>query len=294
MKRKGRQWGAVAGLFAAVGAIGWLDYTTGPDIGFSLFYLIPIAAAAWLVGRGAGMALAVVAAGLWLLADLAWRGPGLSAISQWNGFTRLVIYFSFAVLIAVVREDRDRLGALNAQLGIALGAESRLARTDRLTDLGNSRNFFEHLALDLDAKRVPLCVAFIDIDNFKLVNDLHGHDAGDELLRRIAVDLRDVIRGSDVAARMGGDEFAILFRGVGQEDASRIAARIIDRVRIAGAQYPGAAIGASVGLAWFSSPPSDPEQVMRAADAAMYEAKAAGKGTVRIVYGEPEGARVSS
>lgn len=276
---------------ASVGVLGWLDYETGPDIGFSLFYLVPIAAGAWFVGRGAGIALAVAAAIAWLGADLGWREQGMGAVTHWNAFTRLVIYLAIAVLMALVREDRDRLASLNAQLSLALGSEKRLARTDRLTEIGNSRKFLEHLALDLTAKRSPICVAFLDIDNFKRVNDLHGHDAGDALLRRIAADLTEVVRAADVTARMGGDEFAVLFRGVDPARAASLGRRIVDRVRAAGEEYPEAEIGASVGIAWFASAPADAREVMRAADAAMYEAKAAGKGEVRITFG-PEGSEM--
>ncbi|HEU5163816.1 MAG TPA: GGDEF domain-containing protein [Thermoanaerobaculia bacterium] len=280
--KRGR-WITAAGLFVVVATIGWLDYETGPDIGFSLFYLVPIAAASWFLGRVVGIALALAAATLWMAASLAWSDPGMTGIMQWNGFTRLVIYVSIAILVALVREDRDRLGALNAQLSIALGTQTRLARTDRLTNLGNSRHFLEHLALDIQVNRTPVCVAFIDVDNFKRVNDVHGHEAGDDLLRHIAADLGEVIRNNDVAARMGGDEFAILFRGVEPKAASAIGARIIERIRLAGARYPDAGIGASVGIAWFERPPADAKTVLRTADAAMYQAKEAGKGQVRIV-----------
>jgi diguanylate cyclase (GGDEF)-like protein len=279
-----------AGLLALVVGIGFVDYETGPELGFSLFYLIPIVLASWGIGRGSGIAVALTAAASWLAADLAWAEADLASISLWNGLTRLVIYTTISLLVWLVREDRDRLDALNRQLNLALGAETRLARTDPLTDLANSRHFFEHLELDLRAARGPRCVAVIDIDNFKHVNDAHGHQAGDELLRRVASDLSEIVRGSDVAARMGGDEFAILLRGVEPEGAATIAARIGERVRAAASDFPDTGIGASIGIAWFSSPPSDADQVLRVADAAMYEAKKAGKGSVRIVYDGTPGA----
>jgi diguanylate cyclase (GGDEF)-like protein len=280
---KAKAGAAGAALLVVVAAIGWLDYRTGPDIGFSLFYLIPIAGAGWFLGRFVAATLAMAAAASWFLAELAWKDAA-GAVVHWNGFTRLVTYLAIAMLLAVVRKDRDRLAALNAKLSVALGAESRLARTDRLTSLGNSRNFFEHLSLDLMARRSPVCVAMLDIDNFKRINDGHGHHAGDELLRRIASEIAAEIRGTDVVARMGGDEFAILFRGVEPEGASKIAARIVERVRLAAAPYPGADISASIGIAWFSDPPRNADDVLRIADAAMYQAKSDGKGRVRVVF----------
>ncbi len=275
----------MAGFPALIAAIGWLDYTTGREFGFSLFYLGPIAACAWYFGRGPGLALAATAAAAWLLANVGESGVQLMLV--WNAFTRLVIYVGVAYLVTLARSDRDRLGALNAQLEAALGAETSLARTDRLTGLANSRRFLEELAVEMRSEMRPICVAAIDVDDFKKVNDIYGHSAGDELLRRIGSGLLEATRSSDVAARMGGDEFAVLFRRISPEDATRAASRIIQRIQRAGEEWPEARVAASIGVAWFPVPPATADEILKEADAAMYAAKAAGKGAVRVIFGTP-------
>lgn len=286
-----RRLGAALSL-VAVAAIGWLDFTTGPEFGVSLFYLLPIAASAWLLGYVPGIAVAVIAAAAWLLADMAWHAETL-LVYQWNAFTRLVIYVVVAWLVALARADRERLAALNEKLAKALGTETELARRDRLTSLANSRKFHELLAEEMRMDGRAICVALVDVDNFKNVNDRFGHSAGDELLRRIATDLIEATRSSDAVARIGGDEFAILFRRVSPHDATRIGRRIVERVRIAGEAWPGTDVGASVGIAWFPAPPRAADEVVQAADSAMYAAKAAGKGEVRVTFGGPPDAKIA-
>ncbi|HEY0592136.1 MAG TPA: diguanylate cyclase [Thermoanaerobaculia bacterium] len=285
MTRPAVRWLSAIGFTALIAAIGWLDYTTGPEFGFSLFYLLPIAACAWYFGREAGIAVAVLAAVSWFAAELGWKN--LQLIIAWNAFTRLVIYAALAFLVALARSDRDRLRALNEKLAAALGAETDLARTDRLTELANSRRFLEELTAEMRSETRPVCVACIDIDYFKAVNDRYGHAAGDEFLRRSAAAIAEATRSSDVIARMGGDEFAVLFRRVSPEDAAKAASRIVERIRQVGEAWPAARAGASVGVAWFPTPPATPDEILKAADAAMYAAKAAGKGVVRVIFGTP-------
>lgn len=277
----------MVGFAALIAVIGWIDYATGPDVGFSLFYLAPIAACAWYLGRGPGTALAVIAAAFWLFAEAGWTEDPRALTVGWNAFTRLVIYIAVAFLVALARSDRDRLAALNEKLVAALGAETDLARTDRLTGLANSRRFLEELSVEMRSETRPVCVAFIDIDNFKALNDRYGHAAGDEFLRRAAAVVLEATRSSDVVARMGGDEFAVLFRRVSPEDAAKAAARIIQRIQRAGEGWTDAGVGASIGVAWFPGPPASPEEILKEADAAMYAAKAAGKGAVRVIFGTP-------
>ena len=273
-------------LLLGVGAIGWLDYLTGPDVGFSLFYLVPIVAAGWFLGVLPAALVSVMAAAAWFYADLAWQEPAMAAISRWNGFTRLVIYVGIGWLVALARKDRDRLSMLNLDLATALGRETHLARTDALTQLGNTRRFVERLDEELRKSRtlhVPLSLAYIDIDNFKKVNDAYGHNAGDELLRRIAFAIGNGIRAGDLAARVGGDEFALLLRGVTPEEAGSIAERIGASIRREGVSFPDAGVAASIGIVAFSSPPDSADAAMRAADQAMYAAKLSGGGSVNCV-----------
>ena len=280
----------------AIAGIGWIDYATGPTFGMSIFYLLPLLGAGWWLGSRPATLAAVVAGVAWVLADLAPRADGNLLASIWNGATRLGIFLALALLTARVRADRNRLLGLNAQLQELLERETGLARTDAITRLPNSRGFVERLLTETSRCRrtgQPLCVAYLDIDNFKRVNDRHGHSAGDSLLTRIAQTIRDTVRAGDVPARLGGDEFAILFWDVDRGAIEGIARRVIERIADLGRDYPEAFVGASVGIAYFERPPDSAEEILQRADQAMYEAKTSGKGRL-VIWSGPSGDRQSA
>ncbi|GAB3276648.1 GGDEF domain-containing protein [Kineosporia babensis] len=157
------------------------------------------------------------------------------------------------------------------------------ARTDALTGLANRQGFTEVTAqLLARPEPVPLTMMFVDLDNFKAVNDNLGHAAGDELLIRVGELLRSVVRGADVVARLGGDEFALLLNGVDAQTGQRVADRIVLGVStFAGDPEGRYRIGASIGMA-HAQPGSDLADLLIRADVAMYRAKTAGKGRVQL------------
>ncbi len=277
-----------AATLLAIAGIGWVDYSTGPTFGMLIFYLLPILGAGWWLGSWPAALAAVVAGLSWFLADLAPRADSNLLASAWNGITRMGIFLALALLTARVRADRNRLVGLNARLQDLLERETGLARTDAITHLPNSRGFVERLLTETSRCRrtgKPLCVAYLDIDNFKRVNDRHGHSAGDSLLTRIAQAIRDTVRAGDVPARLGGDEFAILFWDVDRGAIEGIARRVIERIADLGRDYPESFVGASVGIAYFEQPPDSAEEILQRADQAMYEAKTSGKGRLVIWSG---------
>ena len=148
------------------------------------------------------------------------------------------------------------------------------ADTDALTDLPNRRRLTELLADAVADPGTGGALLVVDLDGFKQVNDTLGHHAGDELLRQVARRLLHGIRGVDVAARLGGDEFAVLLRGVGVPDAlagaGRLRTALAAPVVVDGRR---ARVGASIGVAALADHPGDVDGLLRAADAAMYEAK---------------------
>ena len=260
---------------AIIAAIGWVDYATGPEIGFSLLYLIPIAISAWYGGVRVAVIAGAVAGACWLAADLAWRDDERAiAISLWNAFTRFVIYISQGVFIAMLHRDRERLRRVAAR-------EATLARTDSSTGLPNARAFLEHAERELQ-RGTPLCVLYVDLDNFKAFNDLLGHSAGDDILDAVADILRRSIDDCDVAARIGGDEFAVLLCEADELKARRTAERISDTIRTLGTAYGDMRFGATVGVAYFAEPPATAEDLLRHADDAMYQGKTQGKGRVVV------------
>jgi diguanylate cyclase (GGDEF)-like protein len=146
-----------------------------------------------------------------------------------------------------------------------------LCERDPLTGLLNRRAWDLALTGSLRKRRRPMYVALIDLDHFKAFNDLHGHPAGDALLRRAAIAWRGALRTADVLARYGGEEFAILLAGCSTETAMEI----IDRVRLATIDEQSISIGVGI---WDGA--EDAESLVYRADQALYEAKHAGRNRV--------------
>ncbi len=166
-----------------------------------------------------------------------------------------------------------------------------LARHDALTGLPNRRVFAEVLeAARLQAGRggAQFAVLSLDLDRFKPVNDIYGHQAGDDVLREVATRIGAVVRGGDTVARLGGDEFALIMHCVNLDDEPVAAAAFLaDRI-IGAVERPISIgdrcvdVGASIGIALCPQDGTDPETLLRAADMAMYRAKEEGRGTHRF------------
>ncbi len=171
-------------------------------------------------------------------------------------------------------------------------AQARLTRRlayeashDSLTRLPNRRHFEEMVGIAIDAARArgtSHTVVYIDLDYFKRVNDTMGHRIGDELLRDVAARMSRNVRGNDVLARIGGDEFALLLHECTTEDAMRVADTIRESIETASRELVGdrAFVGASVGIASLDGDTHDAAAVLDEADRACYAAKAGGRNAV--------------
>jgi diguanylate cyclase (GGDEF)-like protein len=287
----------VGGMLLALGCLvvlEWLNETTGPDYALSFLYLAPVGLTAWWFGRAAAVVVGVCAAATWLLTEMAWRPLDTPIAVLWNTLSLLVIFISVGLLVGRIRRDREHILATNRRLSELLGRESTLARTDPITELPNWRAFEEQLGREIARARRSgdfLCVGYIDLDNFKQVNDHYGHGAGDALLRRIAAALRDLLRPEDALARVGGDEFAFAMSSAAPACLDEVGERLIERVRKIGTDFPSAHLGASVGMVCGLPLQLGQEDLMALADKAMYQAKHAGKGRVRVLaFGEESAA----
>ena len=172
-------------------------------------------------------------------------------------------------LIAIALYQRSVHRALEAM---------RLARTDPLTGLGNARHFNERLEAELQAARsrgAPLTVCLLDLDDFKRINDVHGHPVGDAVLAGVAGRLRQ----DGEAFRIGGDEFALLLPDCDEEDGIEIGRRVIDRV-VSADHGTGVHLSVSVALSSFPRHAVDASELVRLADRALYQAKDEGKNRV--------------
>jgi diguanylate cyclase (GGDEF)-like protein len=245
-----------------------LDFVTGPEVAFSIFYLLPISLLAWHRGLRAAIFGVFVCGLAWLLADtLNDHDYSHPAIQYWNALVRTGFFFVVSYILVQLRR--------------AVNEEQRLARTDNLTGVANSRWFLEIAATEIARQRRykhPLSIAFLDCDNFKDVNDKFGHAAGDELLKRIATAVQSSLREVDVVARLGGDEFAILLPESDARAALFVSNKVRAALKLAVSDFN---VTFSVGIVTYHEAPASVELLVHSADQAMYEAKKSGKDAVR-------------
>lgn len=164
-------------------------------------------------------------------------------------------------------------------------ADLEQAMHDTLTGLPNRGVFHEHLNKFFESavrNEKLLAVVFIDLDNFKPVNDSLGHDAGDELLKMVAERILKSIRSSDVAARLGGDEFAlILDQFSSKKEALLVCNRVLEELKTPFPLKAGeVSIGGSIGISFFPGGGDNPVSLLKSADMAMYSAKSNGRNQV--------------
>ena len=259
-------WLGIGGSVLAMVAVGIADFVTDPNLGFSSLYVLPVLMGSWRGPKAVGMALALIGALIWTLALMPHlTETTLPFVSLWNFVVRLSTLAGVAWLV----------GELRSHLALA----ERRARTDHLTGLATRGWFLEHLEREVErAQRYahPLTIAYIDIDDFKPVNDTYGHRAGDLLLQRIARTLQEQIRDSDVAGRLGGDEFVLLLLESGTDHARAMIERLAEALRSA-TLAEGYPVTFSIGVLTFRHHPHDPSTAMVQADELMYEVKRGGK-----------------
>ena len=162
-----------------------------------------------------------------------------------------------------------------------------LARHDPLTDLPNRTLFWERLLQEIALTKrygTPFALLCLDLDRFKAVNDTLGHPAGDALLRAVAARIKAVVRTEDTVARMGGDEFVVIMTGSGQPASGRALAERLIQAMVPPIEIEGQAVsvGVSIGIALAPYDSTDPDGLYKAADLALYRAKADGRNTFRF------------
>lgn len=252
--------------------LGIIDHYSGSEISFSVAYLIPIAFSSWYINRGAGFFISLLSAISWLVTDLS-AGHVYShpAIPVWNCIARLIFFLIISFLLLKIRTQ--------------LQLEEKLADTDPLTGLSNRRSFLERARFELErSKRYkhPFTIAYIDLDNFKSVNDVFGHGTGDTLLCTVADTLRNNVRQTDIIARLGGDEFAVLFsetRGTQAHDAVNKAQKhLLESMKEN--NWP---VTFSIGVASFEEPMSDIRDMIKLSDDLMYKVKKSGKDRIDYI-----------
>jgi diguanylate cyclase (GGDEF)-like protein len=255
--------------FIAVILLAVAEYFISPQISFSIFYLFPIALAGWYGSPGLCVIVCAAASALWLTADIsAGHEYAHAAIPFWNAIVRLVFFVA--------------IGGLLMRLHRQLRDHEQLSSTDALTGLANRRSFLERARFELERlKRYkhPFTLAYINLDNFKAVNDSRGHAEGDMLLKKAAHAIQSHVRHTDVVSRLGGDEFAAVLSDTGYTPA-REAIRKVHGLLTKAMNENGWPVTFSIGVISFEAAMSDIRDVVKMADDLMYEVKKSGKNRI--------------
>ena len=249
--------------------LGLIDYATGFELSFSFFYLIPITVIAWVLGRTMGIYFSAFSAIVWFTSN-ALAGVHFSNlfIGIWNTSIR---FGFFAVVTTLLNELRH-----------LLEEERILANTDPLTGAMNRRSFNEIAEKKMIAGEIhrrPYTMVYIDLDNFKTINDTLGHAVGDLVLKTVVDTIQAQIRNTDYLARLGGDEFAILLTDIGQEHAKLIVERIQSSL-LEKMKPDNWGITFSIGVLTVLTMPESTDKLVSLTDALMYEVKGRGKNAV--------------
>ncbi|HVH11042.1 MAG TPA: GGDEF domain-containing protein [Gemmatimonadales bacterium] len=260
----------LAGI-AWAAALGLTRVISGSGLGLTpiLFFLAPVAVAAWYDGAVTGALFAAAAAVAWVWADVPRAGVG---VWEWIPYANVALHFAVLGIVA----------AALAALRTAHEHARELARNDALTGVPNARAFYELAAAEMTrAQRYPhpFSVAYLDVDDFRLVNERLGHSAGDAVLRSVARALKGAVRASDTLARMGGDEFAVLLPEATAAPA-RLAVEKLQRAVADVVPAHGWRLSASIGVVTFLVPPDSVDALLEAADRLMDRAKQGGKHAV--------------
>ncbi len=252
--------------------VGLVDYFVGVEVRTYPLYFIPLSFSAWRFGKVGAIFADLISTAIWCLSNWA-AGMRFSMGGIWlaNILSQILAFGTVAGLLSWARNLLER--------------EQILSRTDSLTGLVNLRSFYASMTLTVAACRRnerPLTLAYIDIDNFKCVNDRYGHARGDALLREVATILNNATRVTDIVARVGGDEFIICLPETSKLQAQPILERLRDELANM-LPEDECAISASIGALCWDIPAQSVEDMISAADKTMYQVKKSGKNQVTII-----------
>jgi diguanylate cyclase (GGDEF)-like protein len=255
--------------FFLILVVGILDLLTGYEISISLFYLLPISLVTWFAKKRIGVAASILSAIVWLAAEIA-NQPNYShpAVYFWNTIIRFGFFITVTLLLSALKN--------------ALEHEKNLSRTDQMTGATSASFFYDLLQLEMDRfqrYQHPFTVAYLDLDNFKSVNDQFGHNTGDIVLRTVVSHAQKELRKTDIVARLGGDEFVILFPETDPETARIVISKILQGLllEMIKGDWP---VTFSIGAITFYAIPDTTNHLIKMVDDLMYKVKSTGKNAV--------------
>jgi len=259
-----------------VAVVGYFDYITGPYLSFHIFYLFPVGLTLWLAGRWPSFIILLMSVFAWFVDDIesSFQYHHL-LVPYWNLAVKLSFFLIFIHILYKLKQ--------------AFARERIFARIDYLTEVSNRKNFFDLANKEISRSsrnKYPFTLMYLDLDDFKRVNDSFGHNAGDELLRLFAKTLQESVRLSDTVARLGGDEFAILLPETGSSAVKAAVGRIQNSL-LDMKMSNDMSVTFSIGVITNNYRPCSVDELIMAADGLMYEAKHSGKNAVKSgVFGE--------
>jgi len=257
----------LTGYVALTLAVYWLNVSTPPAARLGVLYIIPVLLVTWSEGLLWGIVVGI--ASIALREAVAWD----QLLTETIGW-RIVNGIAYMTVVGVAMAGLQRLRHSQAAL-------ARLATQDVLTNVLNARAFADRLGQELERNRRyprPLALIYMDLDDFKVINDTHGHQTGDAVLRLVADAMRTSVRTADVVGRLGGDEFAVLMPETDAQLADAAAKRLVASLRNVFKGTPN--VTASIGVVACTATEASTDDLLRRADQAMYDAKRAGKDRV--------------
>ena len=249
--------------------IGITDYLTGIYLSLLIFYLIPVLLVSWFAGFKAGILISFLCALTWSSEDII-KSQSLMhpLIPYWNIGADFVVFLIISFSIYTIKQSLIR--------------EKERALIDDLTGIGNRRFFYEFASNEIKrAQRYnhQLTLIYLDLNNFKAVNDKFGHHKGDEVLKSVAKTMKSGMRSIDIIARFGGDEFVALLPETGFDGARKVIDRIKNDIdTIVGKENP---VSASIGAVTLEKPAGSIDDLIKSAEALMYEEKRSEKKLIR-------------
>jgi diguanylate cyclase (GGDEF)-like protein len=229
--------------------------------------------AAWFLGIRTGVVFCLLSTASYFFSHYFWNYTYSKPLILYaNTIARLLFFGVFGLVISGVRTILSR--------------EFEMARTDQLTGVANRRYFYERAEMIMEHSRRyggVISIVYIDIDNFKTINDLWGHQEGDQRLEALAEMIKNAIRKTDIVARLGGDEFVILLPEATQKQASAVVAKLQNKL-LSSYGKSVQPMFLSIGVVTFHAIPDTVDQLVGASDRLMYDVK--GNGKNNVVYSE--------
>jgi diguanylate cyclase (GGDEF)-like protein len=267
-EKRSRPFWVIVGVVLVI-ILGVIDYLTGYEVSISLFYLVPIFLVVWYMDGWTGLLLSFASTAVSFVANY-FAGQVYSSLSiyLWNAILRLGFYCVVTWLAWMLKRSYK--------------VNQELARTDYVTGAVSIRYFYELAKIETSrAQRYghPFTLAYIDLDNFKSVNDRLGHSVGDKVLRAVTDSICRQVRPTDILGRLGGDEFALLM----PETDGDVARTVIDRIHsglVDEMLKNGWMVTFSVGVVTYNEVPKTVDEMVKIADDAMYSVKTARKNGV--------------